>query len=74
MSGNHATGGAIRADRLEAACARALATGAVSYRIIESILLKGLDRQPVDGQQAPESEPIEHDNVRGASYYAAGGE
>jgi transposase len=62
------------ADRLEAACARALATGAVSYRSIKSILLKGLDRQPVPGQQVPESEPIEHDNVRGAAYYATGGE
>jgi transposase len=62
------------ADRLEAACARALATGAVSYRSIKSILLKGLDRQPLPGQQAPESEPITHNNVRGASYYVAGGE
>jgi transposase len=62
------------ADRLEAACARALLTRAISYRSIKSILLKGLDRQPLPGHQAPETEPIQHDNARGASYYAAGGE
>jgi transposase len=62
------------ADRLEAACARALATRAVSYRSIKSILLKGLDRQPWPGRQTPEEEPIQHDNLRGASYYAVGGE
>ena len=52
------------ADRLEAACARALTVGAVSYASVRSILVTGLD-------QAPESpEPITatpaHDNIRRA--------
>jgi len=54
--------------RLEAACARALALGASSYRSIESILRKGLDRQALGA--APDSVAIlQHDNVRGRNYY-----
>jgi transposase len=56
------------ADRLEAACARALATRAISYRSIASILKTGLDRQPLP-KIPPELPPIEHDNVRGGGYY-----
>jgi len=48
-------------DRLEAACRRALLVGAYSYKSIESILRKGLDRQ--------QPQNIEHDNIRGANYY-----
>lgn len=55
-------------DRLEAACARALTVKAVSYKSIESILKKGLDRQPLP-QQEPEAPPIDHDNIRGPEYY-----
>ena len=55
-------------DRLEAACARALALGTASYRSIESILKKGLDRRPLP-QPAPTKEPVQHENVRGADYY-----
>ena len=40
-------------DRAEAACARALALRAWSYRSVESILRAGLDRQPLPGS-APE--------------------
>ena len=54
--------------RLEAACARALASGADSYRSIASILDKGLDRQPLP-TAAPAATPIVHANVRGAKYY-----
>jgi len=55
-------------DRLEAACARALALGALSYRSLESILRQGLDRQkpPTRGESIP---AIAHDNVRGGDYY-----
>ena len=54
--------------RLENACERALATGAISYRSVASILKANLDKQPI--QKAPESpEPIEHGNIRGAGYY-----
>lgn len=55
-------------DRLEAACARALAVGSLSYRGVKSILTVGLDRDPTPTPVA--TEPISHDNVRGADYYA----
>jgi transposase len=55
-------------QRLEAACQRALKTGACRYKSIASILKRGLDRQPL-----PESEtrhlPSEHDHLRGPDYY-----
>ena len=54
--------------RLEAACRRALVLGAHGYKHIESILKKGLDRQPLPATQQP-SLPIDHDNVRGPDYY-----
>lgn len=55
-------------DRLEAACARALAIGASRYKSIRSILENGLDRgQALDSQPA---EVIHHPNIRGAGYYS----
>ena len=58
-------------DRLEAACRRALAINALSYRSIASILKHGLDKQPKP-QQRPQLPAIEHANVRGAQYYQQG--
>jgi transposase len=56
------------ADRLEAACQRALAIQSPSYKSVKSILAKGLDREPLaTPSSAPP--PIEHENVRGADYY-----
>jgi transposase len=55
-------------DRLEAACQRALVLRAHGYKHIESILKKGLDRQPLPATQQP-ALPIDHDNVRGPDYY-----
>lgn len=55
-------------DRLEAACARALAIGAASYRSVDSILRTGLDRAALPGP-APERPRREHGNVRGPGYY-----
>jgi transposase len=55
-------------DRLEAACRRALALQAFSYRSVQSILKTGLDRQPLL-TPVPEPERREHANVRGADYY-----
>ena len=56
-------------DRMEAACTRALALGAHSYRSVASILNKGLDRQPLaPGPQAELALP-EHANLRGPHYY-----
>ena len=56
-------------ERVEAAAKRALASGAISYKSIKSILSSGLDRMEVggDGEERP---PVpEHDNLRGPGYY-----
>src|SRR5215475_13260520 len=55
-------------ERLEAACRRALTLGACSYKSIESILKKGLDRQPVPQPPASMASPP-HLNIRGPQYY-----
>ena len=56
-------------ERLGAACARALASGAVSYTSVKSILAEGLDRVPLT-PASPAPAPPEHENLRGAGYYA----
>src|SRR5207248_1682541 len=56
------------AERLEAACRRALTIGACSYKSIESILKKGLDRQPLPQQPDGIASPS-HANIRGPHYY-----
>ena len=62
--------GRYGSDRAEAACARALALRAHSYRSVESILRNGLDRQPLPGD-APGLPPHPaHANVRGPGYYS----
>ena len=54
-------------ERLEAAAARAVSTGACSYRSVKSILERGLDRQPLE---APATRPpLDHPNLRGAAYF-----
>jgi transposase len=54
--------------RLEAACARALAAGARSYRHVAAILKRGLDR--ADAAAAPPAAAsIDHENIRGRDYY-----
>jgi transposase len=55
--------------RLEAACTRALALKARSYRHVASILKNGLDRLPLPLPKTA-STPTTHDNIRGAAYYA----
>jgi transposase len=62
-------GGRYGADRLEAACTRALSVRAFSYRSVESILKNGLDQQPLPGEPVTRAHP-RHDNVRGPGYYA----
>jgi transposase len=56
------------AERLEAACQRALLLGTKRYKSVESILKHGLDQvDPVS-----DAEPVlpdDHDNIRGPSYY-----
>jgi transposase len=58
------------AERLEAACARALAFKAYSYKNVESILKKGLDQQPFEPSSPHGRLPLlEHENLRGKEYY-----
>jgi len=61
-------------DRLEAACQRGLATGAVSYKSIKSILDNRLDTKPLPKGQYPTQLRIVHQNIRGASYFQSKGE
>ncbi|MGH7612122.1 MAG: IS21 family transposase [Candidatus Dormibacteria bacterium] len=56
-------------DRLEAACTRAVTFQAFSYRSVESILRRGLDRQPLPLPAPPTVTPRHHEYVRGAAYY-----
>ncbi len=55
-------------DRCEAACVRALALGAYSYRSVQSILAHNLDRLPLPDVRPVVAHP-HHRNVRGGAYY-----
>jgi transposase len=57
------------AERLEAACARALLAGARSYRHVANILKHGLDRTTGSPEPTAQALPL-HENVRGADFYA----
>ncbi len=54
-------------EHLDAACRRALEYGAYRYSSIASILKHGLEDRPAPQDEAP---AIEHNNIRGADYYA----
>lgn len=54
------------ANRLEAACTRALTGTRVNYTMIKNILQRGLDKQPL---QAELFHTPEHTNIRGAEHY-----
>ena len=56
-------------DRVEAACARAVAVQARSYRHVAAILKNGLDRLPEQGAGDEDPQPVEHGNIRGGGYY-----
>jgi transposase len=56
------------AERLEAACQRALRLGACSYKSIESILKHALDQQPLPAPPTA-AKAIDHANIRGPRYY-----
>jgi transposase len=56
------------AERLKAACARALLIRALHYNSISSILASGLDRHGTQSQHDPLAMPV-HENVRGAGCY-----
>jgi hypothetical protein len=57
-------------ERTGAACARALAVGAISYTSVKSILAEGLDRVPLPAGPASTPRPPDHENLRGADYWA----
>jgi len=56
-------------QRMEAACRRAIAVRAYSYKSVRSILEKGLDKLPLPESDLPPVIPIEHNNIRGSEYY-----
>ena len=56
--------------RVEAACGRAIALGAYSYRSVQSILKRNLDQARVEAPAGAVT--VGHENVRGAGYYIQG--
>lgn len=54
-------------ERLEKACARAIAIGGYSFTSVAAILKKGLDQQPVVNR--PKQLNIVHENIRGGGYF-----
>ena len=61
------------AERLEAACRRALAIGTYRYKSVKSILEKGLDKLPLPSSHHSQNngrEPVVHANIRGPEYYS----
>lgn len=61
--------GKYGAQRVEAACSRALHLGAHGYKPVERLLRLGRDEMALPGQQPEERASIVHDNVRGPNYY-----
>ena len=57
-------------ERLEAACNRALESGARSYKSVNSILEKSLDQVPFANTARALIYP-RHANVRGPEYYSS---
>lgn len=57
------------ARRMEAACRRANGVGMVGLSRVRSILVSQLDELPVE-EPSPSLPPIEHGNLRGATYYS----
>lgn len=61
--------------RVEAAATRALATGAVSYKSVKSMLATGVDQLALPGTDASGTDhpplrlPVTHAHIRGAAYY-----
>ncbi len=60
--------GAFGCERLEAAAARAIDIGGLSYGSVRSILDHKLDRQAANKRSA-DGVPIIHSNIRGSRYY-----
>jgi transposase len=58
------------AERLEAACTRAVRMKIYRFQSVKSMLESGLDRQPLPELVFMPS-PVTHENLRGPDYYAA---
>jgi transposase len=58
-------------ERMEAAAERALLTGACRYISVKSMLQSGLDQQPLASSTPATPPPAQHENLRGADYFAA---
>jgi transposase len=58
------------AERLEAACTRAVRLKLNRFQSVKSMLESGLDRQPLPELLLMPS-PVTHENLRGPGYYAA---
>jgi transposase len=58
----------VTAGRLDAAAARAMEIGALTYGSVKSILDNKLDRLAADPLQ-PEHKPLRHRNIRGGGYF-----
>ena len=56
-------------ERLEAACRRAEQLHSFNYRTIKNILAAGVERLPVESDNAIQPLLPAHDNVRGPAYY-----
>ncbi len=56
-------------ERLEAACNRAVFIKALSYKSVESILRKGIDRQTFLFETPETGTTVNHPNIRGGEYY-----
>ncbi len=54
-------------ERLEAACARALAIGNPKLRSVEAILKSGLEKVAL--AEEVEAKPVVHENIRGGGYF-----
>ena len=61
-------------ERLEAACRRALRINASSYTSIRSILKNNLDGREFDLAVNEDSEPLDHQNIRGPLYFVTQGQ
>ena len=60
-------------ERLEAACARGLRLGTLSFTSLRSMLKHGLEGEDLPPEIEPVA-PLEHGNVRGADYYRQAGD
>ena len=58
----------FKAERLNQACRRALTLNCITFKSIQSILVRGLDQAPYLNEVSAKSTPM-HQNLRGADYY-----